>query len=135
MLIKHSLSAFYPYLLAGLTAALLGLATGCTYSQGNADAAPSPCDADLQSVTYSRVISPIFDANCRQCHGSNVAATLGGSLDLGDYQKISRYSDVGLLGSIRHAPGFLPMPKGQAKISECDIRRIEAWIAAKKPNN
>ena len=135
MFIKRLLSPFSRYLLTGLSAALLGLAAGCTYTQGSPDALPTPCDADLQSVTYSRVISPIFDANCRQCHGSNVAATLGGSHDFGDYQKISRYPEVGLLGSIRHDPGFVPMPKGQARILECDIRRIEAWIAAKKPNN
>ncbi|GAA3990005.1 hypothetical protein [Hymenobacter antarcticus] len=116
-------------------AALLGSAAGCTYANGDQAPIVVPCDATSQTVTYSKVISPIFDANCRQCHASNVAFTLGGGVMLGDYQSITRYGVVSLLGSIEHSPGYDPMPKGRAKMAECDIVRIRVWLAAGTPNN
>ena len=114
--------------------ALLGSAAGCTYANGD-QATVVPCDATSQTVTYAGVISPIFDANCRQCHASNVASTLGGGTMLGDYQSIKRYDATALLGSIEHTPGYDPMPKGRAKLAECDIIRIKVWLAAGAPNN
>ena len=114
---------------------LLGSAAGCTYANGDQAPIVVPCDATSQTATYSGVISPIFDANCRQCHASNVASTLGGGVVLGDYQSIKRYGIVSLLGSIEHTPGYLPMPKGRAKMAECDIIRIKVWLAAGAPNN
>jgi mono/diheme cytochrome c family protein len=81
------------------------------------------------------VVSPIFDANCRQCHGAAVYQTLGGGNDYSTYQGIKNQSAAKILGSIRHDPGADPMPKGLAKLSECDIARIKAWIDAGQPNN
>ena len=115
----------------GAAALLLALAVGCTYSHGD----PVPCDASAQTATYAAVISPIFDAQCRECHASNVAATLGGGTDFGDYLAIKNYPSANLLGSIEHAPGYDAMPKGRAKISECDIERIKAWMAAGELEN
>ena len=121
--------------LASVAALLLGLSAGCTYSHGDPAAVVIPCDASAQTATYAAVISPIFDANCRECHASNVAATLGGGNDFGDYKSIKRYPAAGLLGSIEQAPGYDAMPKGGAKISVCDIERIKAWMAAGEPEN
>lgn len=118
--------------LLGAATGLLAAAAGCTYSHG--DPAPT-CDASPQVVTYSGIISPIFDANCRECHGSSVAAIKGGGNDFGSYAAINRYPANNLLGCIRHDPGYDPMPQGRAKLSDCDISRIEAWIANGKPNN
>lgn len=116
----------------GTATALLALAAGCTYSHG--DPAPA-CDVAHENVTYSGVISPIFDAHCRECHGSSVAAVKGGGNDFGSYAAINRYPSSGLLGCIRHDVGFDPMPQGRDKLADCDIQRIEAWIANNKPNN
>jgi mono/diheme cytochrome c family protein len=119
-------------MLLGAAALLLGLAAGCSYSHG--DPAPA-CDAATQTITYSGVISPIFDAHCRECHGSSVASTLGGGNDFGSYANINRYPSANLLGCIKQEPGFDPMPKGRPKLSDCDIERIERWMNAGKPNN
>ncbi len=128
-----SFSAICRPVLLGTAALLLGLAASCTYSHG--DPAPA-CDVARENVTYAAVISPIFDANCRECHSRANALVLGGGNDFGDYNAINNYfSPANLLGCIRHDPGFSPMPKGRAKLSDCDIKRIEAWIAAGKPNN
>ena len=124
-----------PAALVGGAALLLGLAAGCTYSHGDPAALLAPCDGTTQTPTYAAVISPIFDANCRECHASNVATTLGGGNVFGDYQSIKRYSASALLGSIEHTPGYDPMPKGRAKLSACDIERIKSWMAAGQPEN
>lgn len=116
--------------LVGVAAGLLGLAAGCTYSHG--DPAPA-CDVANETITYTGVISPIFDANCRRCHGATTAATLGGGNDFSTYASLRDYPQAVLLGSIRHDAGFDPMPKGGSKISACDISRIEAWMAKGKP--
>ena len=120
---------------AGGAALLLALATGCTHSPGDPAPMLAPCNASAQTATYAAVISPIFDANCRECHASNVASTLGGGNAFGDYQSIKRYSASALLGSIEQAPSYDPMPKGRARISACDIERIKTWMAAGEPNN
>ena len=110
---------------------LLALTSACTYSKGTE---PSPC-TDTTPVTYSQVISPIFDANCRACHGATVYKTDGGGNDYSTYQGIKNQSATLILGCIQHQPGFDPMPKGRAKISDCDIAKIKAWIEAGQPNN
>ncbi|UOQ98545.1 cytochrome c [Hymenobacter sp. 5317J-9] len=130
---KYTLSARLRAALVGAALLALGAAASCTYSHG--DPAPA-CDVPRENVTYAKVISPIFDANCRECHGSTVYPVKGGGNNFGDYQALSSYfSPSKLLGCIRHDPGFDPMPQGRQKLSDCDIQRIEAWIAAGKPNN
>ncbi|MDB5270265.1 MAG: hypothetical protein JWP58_3305 [Hymenobacter sp.] len=116
--------------LVGAATALLGLAAGCTYSHG--DPAPA-CDTSTENITYAGVISPIFEANCRRCHGTAVYATLGGGNDFGSYATISSYPQAGLMGSIKHTVGYDPMPKDAPRISDCDIARLEAWYAKGKP--
>ncbi len=128
MSISSSFSALVRPVLTGTAVLLLGLAAGCTYSKAAPEVAP--CEATPQSVTYAGVISPIFEANCRQCHSGR-----GGGIDFSNYQGISRFPSEDLLGSIEHAPSYSPMPKGRAKLSECDIKRIKVWIEAGKPNN
>ncbi len=114
----------------GAAALVLGLAAGCSYSHG--DPAPT-CDVAHETITYAGVIAPIFSANCLRCHGSSVAATLGGGNDFSTYTAVSRYPQNNLLGCIRHDPGYIAMPEDGGKISTCDIQRIEAWYALGKP--
>lgn len=132
MFVNTPVTAFFRPLLLSTAALLLGLAAGCSYSYG--DPAPA-CDIANETITYAGVISPIFDAHCRECHGSSVAAVKGGGNDFGSYQTLSRYPEGNLLGCIKQLPGFDPMPQGRVKLSDCDISRIEAWIKAGKLNN
>ena len=129
-----------PTLLRGLVGAAivaLGTASGCTYSNGG-DPSPAsavPCDTTAQAVTYAKVISPIFDTHCRECHSQSKASAMGGGINFGDYDGINRYPTAVLLGSIQHSRGYDPMPLGRDRIPACDIARIRAWMAAGKPNN
>ena len=135
MFIEPCFLTFYRRLVVGAATALLSVAASCTYSHGDDNSTPTPCDTSPQSVTYAGVISPIFDAHCRECHASNVASVLGGGNDFGNYQTIKRYPAASILKSIEHAPGYNAMPKGRPKLSDCDILRIKAWMDAGEPNN
>lgn len=128
----NSFSARLRPALVGAATVLLGLAAGCTYSHG--DPAPA-CDVPSETITYAGVISPIFEANCRRCHGTTVYNTLGGGYNFSDYQGIKGYSSERILGCIKHLPNFPAMPQDGGKLSDCDIARIQRWIDAGKPNN
>jgi mono/diheme cytochrome c family protein len=117
--------------MGGAAIALLALACGCSYSHGQE---PSPCN-DPTPVTYAAVISPIFDAHCRECHGATVYQTLGGGNDYSTVQGIKNQSAELIMRSIRHDVNADPMPKGKDKLSECDIAKIKTWIDAGQPNN
>ncbi|GAA4039329.1 hypothetical protein GCM10022409_26190 [Hymenobacter glaciei] len=114
----------------GTAASLVAVAAGCTYSHG--DPAPA-CDVARETITYSAVVAPIFAANCLRCHGSTVANVIGGGNDFGSYAALSRYPQNSLLGSVRHEAGYSPMPQNSSKLSDCDIKRLEAWYAQGKP--
>lgn len=130
MPLPDSFSAIIRPALVGAAALLLGLAAGCSYSHGE----PEPtCNAATQTITYASVISPIFDANCRQCHSAAAANTLGGGNDFSTYQTIRNYPTATIMGCIKHEPNHSPMPKGRAKLSDCDIERMQRWMDAGKP--
>lgn len=40
-----------------------------------------------------------------------------------------------LVGNIRHDAGFPAMPQGGAKLDDCKIALIKAWVDAGAPNN
>lgn len=126
-------SAFCPPWRALSVAATL-LLGGCTYSHGNDT--PVPCeDATPALAKFDAVVLPIFEANCKRCHSALVANRLGAGYHLDNYSDISSFNTNQLLGSIRHETNYVPMPFDGGKLSDCDIRRIEAWVAAGKPRN
>ncbi|OGX81810.1 hypothetical protein BEN48_06175 [Hymenobacter glacialis] len=88
---------------------------------------------DAQPVTYAAVVSPIFDARCRACHGSQVANSMGGGNDFSTYEAIKRFPANVLLNSIRQVPGARAMPPVGSKLSDCDIERIARWISTGYP--
>ncbi|HEY9176184.1 MAG TPA: c-type cytochrome domain-containing protein [Flavipsychrobacter sp.] len=91
----------------------------------------SPCDTT--KFTYAAEIQPIFDKYCKGCH-SGAAAQKGIMLDT--YSGASAVVGTGrLLGAIRHEAGFVAMPYGSNKMSDCEITKIEKWVAAGAQNN
>ena len=121
------------------TALLALLVAGCTYAHG--DDAPVPCnDATPDLATYKNVISPIFDQHCRSCHGATYnqpgdARNYGGEIPFRDYQDIKAYGNTTYLICCIEHNGCANMPKIGEKLSDCDIARIKAWVAAGEPNN
>lgn len=92
-----------------------------------------PAGCNIDSVGFAADIFPIINQNCLICHSD--AANLG-NVSLADYGKVKQYVDSqALLGSIRHESGYSPMPQGQAKLSKCDIEKIEKWVSEGAKNN
>jgi cytochrome c5 len=121
-------------MLRGLAFLLLLSLGACSYD--NAEELlerqpPAACDST--AVTYALTISPLLDANCRDCHNQAVPVA---NINLEGYEQTKRYADNGLLvGVVTHAKGFSPMPKDGARLSDCDISCIKAWVAAGALNN
>lgn len=112
---------------------LLLSTSGCAYdSVEKLSTDPQPCTPpDL--VTYSQHISPLLTNNCRTCHN---AAILTGGVNLEDFAEVKRRADSKqLFGVVNHEPGYAKMPKDGAKLSECNIALLKAWVDAGAPNN
>lgn len=88
---------------------------------------------DTLSMSFSTSIQPIFNAYCISCHNPT---TFSGGQDLTNYEGAVHATENGkLLGVINHATGFPPMPQGAAKLSDCSIAQITAWINQGMLNN
>lgn len=107
---------------------------GCYYDKEEILYPAGSCQTS--GVTYSGAVSPILNAKCNSCHSAAAAASSGGGIILDNHGSVKAYADNGkLLGSINHAGGFSPMPKGGAKLTNCEISKITAWVSQGAPNN
>lgn len=99
--------------------------------QGARNNSCNACDTAL--YTYATAIRPLINTYCQGCHNP---ASLGGGIDLSTYVAVNTQAGNGkLIGSITHASGYQPMPKGGSKLSACQIKQVEKWIAAGSLNN
>ena len=110
---------------------LLLFGTGCSSDNEEELFADEVCLSE--EVSFSGFVKPLIDSRCGSCHNSTLPS---GNVNLEDYQQLKGVVNSGrLLGSIHQEPGFSPMPKGGAKLSDCDIEKIESWISAGLPEN
>jgi cytochrome c5 len=82
------------------------------------------------NMKYSGEIKSIIDANCVGCHGTTQPA---GQLSLVTYDNVKNVGAAKLAGVVNHSSGFKAMPP-TSKMSQCNIDKIQAWIAAGFPN-
>lgn len=88
---------------------------------------------DTLNVTFAVHVQNILSNNCIGCHSGTAPS---GGIGLTNYAEVKAAVNSGsLLGSIKHETGWSSMPKNRAKLSDCNIRQIEIWIAAGSPNN
>jgi hypothetical protein len=91
---------------------------------------------NLENITYSIDIAPILSKNCYACHSQTTAPGNGAGIVLEGYDKVTVAVENGLLiESITHGPDASPMPKNAPKMSDCNINKIEKWIADGALNN
>lgn len=90
-------------------------------------------DCDTSQYTFNGRIKPLLDAWCIRCHsGYNVE----GGYDFSSYAgTVAAITDNKLIQTIKHLPGYMPMPAGTARLSDCDINAIQRWIDVNYPNN
>ncbi|MFK8005642.1 MAG: hypothetical protein AB8H03_04695 [Saprospiraceae bacterium] len=90
-------------------------------------------ECSTTDLSFQADILPIIDNNCFGCHD---AASNFGGVTLEGYDQLKTYvNNNELLGVIKHESGFSPMPKNAAKLLDCEIEKIEAWITNGAPNN
>lgn len=88
---------------------------------------------DTANMQYAANVRPILQANCYSCHGNGASS---GGVTLDSYNGVKAQVNNGnLIGTITHASGYSPMPRGGAKLSDCDINKIRGWIARGALNN
>lgn len=86
-------------------------------------------NCDSSKYTYSNEIAPIIQNNCLGCHNTN-------NIKIGTYSELKTEVDNGRVwGSINHKNGYKAMPSVYTKITDCEIKKIEKWIANGAPNN
>jgi hypothetical protein len=84
-------------------------------------------------VTYSQKIIPILQTACYSCHS---ISNPSGGIVMATYASDRAIALNGkLYGSISHASGYSPMPKGMAKLTNCQLATIKKWIDAGALNN
>ncbi|HQY12345.1 MAG: hypothetical protein KTQ13_01910 [Ferruginibacter sp.] len=90
-------------------------------------------DCDTAVFTYSGAVSPLMNNYCKGCHNPS---SLGGGIDLSTYAAVKTVALNGkLMGSIKHQAGFIAMPQGSNKLSDCKIEQVQKWVTAGAPNN
>ena len=103
----------------------------CTYDDEETLYPDSYCDT--VNVSYSGTIQPIFQSSCTVCHND---ISLAGGYDFTTYDGVVASVNAGRLpGAINHETGFIPMPQGADKLSDCKITQITIWIGQGMPDN
>lgn len=99
--------------------------------QGAKNNACNDCDTAL--FTYSGAIAPIMNTYCKGCHNPS---SLGGGIDVSTYASVKTIAANGkLMGSINHTAGYIAMPQGSSKLSDCRIQQVQKWISGGALNN
>jgi uncharacterized membrane protein len=88
---------------------------------------------DTSNISYSVDVKPVLQKECYACHSTSIAS---GGIVLDNYNGVKAASSAGrLAGAVSHAAGYVPMPLGQARISDCSVNTIKAWINRGMINN
>jgi uncharacterized membrane protein len=101
----------------------------------NSGALNSTCgstNCDTSIYTYSGAVAGIMTSNCVGCHSSSNAS---GGVNLSSYTLVKdAVSNTNFTKCIKYTAGYSGMPPSY-QLDNCDIARIDKWIAAGTPNN
>ncbi len=106
---------------------------GVWINQGAKNTTNCGTACNLNAFEYTANIKPIMTTYCTGCH---TGATASKGIDLSTYAGVKASAVAGTLyGSINHSTGYVAMPQGGNKLSDCQISVVQKWIAAGMPNN
>lgn len=118
-------------------ACLAVIAAGCYNDKGD-KLYPMPsavvCDT-VNTISYAKDIMPVFAKNC-SLSGCHSATPPNNGYDFSTYDGVKlAAANNRLVGAINWESGYSPMPKGMAKLSQCDIDKITRWTLRGANNN
>lgn len=92
-----------------------------------------PCTDSTGTVSYAQKVVPLLQQYCYSCHTGSFPS---GNQLMGTYTADKAMALNGkLYGTISHAAGLSPMPKGMSKMTNCQIAVIKKWIDSGTLNN
>lgn len=111
---------------------LILLIWSCSKDKASDQTTGTACNT--ANMSYARDIQPIIAGSCTgSCHNPDNPT---GNRILTTYSGVVAAIDNGkLVGVISHSAGYPPMPQGGAKLSDCSINKIKAWIDQGALNN
>lgn len=128
-IIKSGIPVLFTMLILAVVIVLSG---GCYYDNEE-DLYPNATECDTLNITYEATIAPIMANSCNTCH-SGPSPSAGIKTD--SYGDLAIIANNGRLwGVVSHAQGYSPMPKDQAKLSDCSLTKIGKWINSGLPEN
>jgi mono/diheme cytochrome c family protein len=123
-------------ILAALILGLIMIASSCYYDKEGllySATVSGPCTDSTGVVSYSQKVVPLLQQQCYSCH---TGGSPSGGIAMGTYTTDKAIGQNGkLYGSINYSAGYSPMPKGAAKMSNCQVATIKKWVDAGMPNN
>jgi len=92
-----------------------------------------PCTDTAGTVSYAQKVVPLFQQYCYNCHSGSFPS---GNIVMGTYTTDKAIAQNGkLYGSINHSAGYVAMPEGMPKLSNCQIAVVKKWVDSGTPNN
>jgi len=89
------------------------------------------CDSTIFS--FSGAIQPMINKYCKGCHNSTLSS--GGYNFETHSGVLTAVASNRILGALNHEPGYVSMPRGGTKLSDCEISQFRKWIDNGALNN
>lgn len=108
-------------ILACLLAVML---VGCGDEEGEMPTTIITCDTE--DITYTNTVASLINGSCAisGCHVANTS-----TFPIENYDQALAAADMGrMVGALNRESGFSQMPRGAAKLDQCVIDQVEAWI-------
>jgi uncharacterized membrane protein len=119
-----------------LSVTFIATITGCYYDSEEALYPTVSTTCDVTNVTFATTVKPILQASCLSCHSNSKAASSGSGIKLEDYSDVAITAKNGqLMGSVNHSSGYVAMPYGGGKLTDCEISQLQKWIDNGTLNN
>lgn len=106
--------------------------SSCYYDKEELLYGNAVCDT-TGTISYANKVVPILQQQCYSCHSGSSPS---GNIYMGNYTTDGVIASNGkLMGSISHASGYVPMPQGAPKLTDCQIATVRLWIEQGIKNN
>ncbi|MBA3707101.1 MAG: hypothetical protein H0W84_14725 [Bacteroidetes bacterium] len=107
------------------TVVIVSALAACKTTKTSTETKSVALDCSGKTFTYALDIKPIMEQYCTSCHNKNEKA----GYNLLELEFVKKAATNGyLLGTIKHASGFSPMPEMAPKMDQPTIDKIECWI-------